>query len=76
MPNIKREEFQLCITGKDEKDGERHEEDLVECDHPEDVPGLELHEADQEPGAPPRVLTCRIKTENKFKCNNWGGESL
>ncbi len=51
------------ITSKDEKDGERHEEDLVECDHPQDVPGLELHEADQEPGAPPRVLTCPIKSK-------------
>jgi hypothetical protein len=56
----------FCITGKDEKDGERHEEDLVECHHPQDVPGLELHEADQEPGAPPRVLTCPIKTEINF----------
>ncbi len=51
------------ITSKDEKDGERHEEDLVECDHPQDIPGLELHEADQEPGAPPRVLTCPIETK-------------
>ena len=32
------------------------EENLVECDQSEDVPGLELHEADEHPGAPPGVL--------------------
>ena len=28
----------------------------MESDQSEDVPGLELHEADQHPGAPPGVL--------------------
>lgn len=55
-PVVEKRGDQGRFTSKDEEDGERHEEYLVEGHPPQDVPGLELHEADEEPGAPPGIL--------------------
>lgn len=40
---------------------EGHEENLVEGDHPENVPTLVLHQADQHASTPPRILPERVQ---------------
>lgn len=42
---------------EDHNYSEWHEEHLMESHQPQNVPWLELHKADEHPGAPPRVLT-------------------
>ena len=44
-------------TCEDHKDAEGQEEDLLKGDHPQYVPGLQLHQADHHPGSPPGIMT-------------------
>jgi len=46
---------------EDHEDAERHEEDFVEGNHPQDVPGLELNQADQHTGSPPGILSKSVQ---------------
>jgi len=56
-PVVQEGDGQTCLACEDHKDAEGQEEDLLKGDHPQYVPGLQLHQADHHPGSPPGIMT-------------------
>jgi len=63
-PVVQEGDGQAGLACEDHHHTEGQEEDLQESRHPQDIPGLELHQADQQSGSPPGVLAqCVQKSE-------------